>query len=258
MSTSNDLLNKILAQDPTPQEPLPQEPTQESSPELPKPFPNLSRVTRISEHIININPVPIYINNKLNDNDKINKELIILSSFYPNDSLYAYGNRPLNQVTENTFEYENEQVPQFNICAMKNEQMELYKKQLIDGIGEFLTNVYNFSGEYSYKFLNSYIQKYKSGSFLHPSDSVLNINVTSSRPYLILKSLYYINNGDPDNKHPYSGIVTFTHNDKSHNHKPESNNLFIWENGLMFSMHPFVSKKNIDMTCMWTHILIEF
>lgn len=264
MSTSNDLLNRILATDPNP-EPSPNPellplPNPDKTPEepKPKPIPNLSRITKISEHIININPVPIYINNKLNDNDKINKELIILSSFYPNDTLYAYGNRPFNQLTENTFTYENEQVPVFNICAIKNEQIELYKKQLIDGIGEFVTNVYNFSGEYSYKFLNSYIQKYKNGSFLHPSDSILNVNVNTSRPYLLLKILYYINNGDPDDKQPYSGFVSFTHDDKIINLKPESNNLFIWENGLVFSMHPFVSKKNIDVTVMWNHILVEF
>lgn len=218
------------------------------------------KLVKISENIININPVPIYIKTRINDIEKITKELVVITSNIPNSYLYTYGNRPVFQMDESNkkiFPYDGIAIPVDNMLTIKNEYIDLFKSHVLDGISEFLTTTYNFKGSYSYNILNSYIQKYKDGSFLSPNDSILNATINSNKPYLLLKIAYYVNDGIPDTDHVYSGHISFINDNKLFSLKPQTGNLFIWENGLMCSVHPFYSKSEIECTVLYSNILIE-
>ena len=73
-----------------------------------------------------------------------------------------------------------------------------------------------------------------------------------------MKVLYFINDGEPDTTRPYAGTITFNHNNQMLNLTPTTNNLFIWENGLLCSINPFYSKKNIDCSVLMCNVLVEF
>jgi hypothetical protein len=256
-ATSNDLLNKILeTQIPSTQsETKKEESKKEESVQNSIP----SKIVQVSKHIININPVPIYLNPTIEHNDKINKELIVISSYISNNDLYAYGNRSLTQGEDNKkITYDSVTAPVDNILSIKNEYLDLLRTEIFNGVNEFLSCIYNFSGNYSYRILNSYIQKYKNGLYQSQHDSVLRVNISSNKPYLLLRVMYCINNGDPDFDKLYSGQISFTNNNNTFNLKLQTNNLYIWENELMYGMYPFYSKTNMDCTMLHSTILIEF
>lgn len=226
--------------------------------------PNLSKtnsnVVRLSENIIDINPVPIYIKPEITDKELINTEMEIIASDLKEENLYVNKNQDTNKEL-GIFTSQNAYVPYNNILGMENMYIKLIKEKILQGINELITTIYNYQGEYKYKILNSWIQKYRSGVFLSPHNHVSNNNSTTTDKtnHKVFSVGYYIDDGDPDTSQSYSGVISFvTTNNNLYHIRPKTGTLLIWEDYLIHLVNPFYSKSNKERFMLSTNILVEW
>lgn len=208
---------------------------------------------RISENIIDINPVPIFIKTKINDYTEINNEFHILAANIPEEQLYINKNQDPNK-TSGIFTSQNAYVPYNNILNNDNVYIALLKSHILNGINELVSTLYNYNGEYKYAILNSWIQKYKNGTFLSPHNH-LSSNKSNNKVFSVA---YYIDDGDPDTSQSYSGCISFISNNNLIHVRPKSGTLLIWEDNLIHLVNPFYSNSNKERFMLSTNISVEF
>ena len=102
--------------------------------------------------------------------------------------------------------------------------------------------------------MNSWIQKYKSGTFLSPHNH-LSSNKLNSK---IFSVAYYIDDGDPDTSQTFSGCISFISNNNLIHLRPKSGTLLIWEDNLIHLVNPFFSHSNKERFMLSTNISVEF
>lgn len=208
---------------------------------------------RISENIIDINPVPIFIKTKINDYTEINNEFHILAANIPDEQLYINKNQDPNK-KPGIFTSQNAYVPYNNILNNDNAYIALLKSHILNGINELVSTLYNYNGEYKYAILNSWIQKYKNGTFLSPHNH-LSSNKSTNKVFSVA---YYIDDGDPDTSQSYSGCISFISNNNLIHVRPKSGTLLIWEDNLIHLVNPFYSNTNKERFMLSTNISVEF
>lgn len=207
---------------------------------------------RISENIIDINPVPIFVKTQINDYTEINNEFHILAANIPEDQLYINKNQDPNK-TRGIFTSQNAYVPYNNILNNDNIYVTLLKSHIMKGIGELVTTLYNYNGEFKYTILNSWIQKYKNGTFLSPHNHLSNKSNNK-----VFSVAYYIDDGDPDTSQTFSGCISFISNNNLIHFRPKSGTLLIWEDSLIHLVNPFYSNSNKERFMLSTNISVEF
>ena len=219
-----------------------------------------SRVIRLSENIVDINPVPIYIKSEISDKDQINTEMEIIAADLEEQNLYVNKNQDSHKET-GIFTSQNAYVPLNNILGMENMYIKLIKDKIFQGINELLGIIYNHNGEYSYRILNSWIQKYKSGVFLSPHNHISR-HGTPPTPgknnQRVFSIGYYIDDGDPDTSQSYSGVISFNNDNKLFHIRPKTGTLLVWEDYLIHLVNPFYSKSNKERFMLSANILVEW
>jgi hypothetical protein len=224
---------------------------------------NISLTTncvRISQNIININPVPMYIKPTVDNSEAINTEFNIIAAGMNEKSLYIDKNQDEDK-DFGIFTSQNAYVPYNNILNLENMYINEIKAKILEGINELLISIYNFKGQYEYKILNSWIQKYKNGNFLSPHNHISkhqNSKSETNKRTRVFSVAYYIDDGEPDVTQTYSGCITFMHNNNLIHVRPQSGTLLIWEDYLMHLVNPFYSKSNKERFMLSTNILITF
>jgi len=208
---------------------------------------------RISENIIDINPVPIFVKTRINDYSEINNEFHILAANIPDEQLYINKNQDPNK-KPGIFTSQNAYVPYNNILNTDNVYIALLKSHIMKGINELVSTLYNYNGEYKYAILNSWIQKYKNGTFLSPHNH-LSSNKSNNKVFSVA---YYIDDGDPDTSQSYSGCISFISNNNLIHIRPKSGTLLIWEDNLIHLVNPFYSNSNKERFMLSTNISVEF
>ena len=208
---------------------------------------------RISENIIDINPVPIFVKTQINDYTEINNEFHILAANIPEEQLYIDKNQDPNK-KYGIFTSQNAYVPYNNILNNDNIYIELLKYHIIKGINELVRTLYNYNEDYKYTILNSWIQKYKNGTFLSPHNH-LSSNKSNNKVFSVA---YYIDDGDPDTSQSYSGCISFMSNNNLIHFRPKSGTLLIWEDNLIHLVNPFYSNSNKERFMLSTNISVEF
>ena len=208
---------------------------------------------RISENIIDINPVPIFVKTQINDYTEINNEFHILAANIPEEQLYINKNQDPNKKS-GIFTSQNAYVPYNNILNNDNIYIELLKYHIIKGINELVRTLYNYNEDYKYTILNSWIQKYKNGTFLSPHNH-LSSNKSNNKVFSVA---YYIDDGDPDTSQSYSGCISFMSNNNLIHFRPKSGTLLIWEDNLIHLVNPFYSNSNKERFMLSTNISVEF
>ena len=218
-----------------------------------------SDIVRISNNIINICPEPIFIK-EIDNIDYIKNEFELLSLSLNDSQIYVSHNQDPS-INLGIFTSQNAYVPRNNILSINNDVVNLLKKNIFDGINDLLVKIYNFNGEYEYKILNSWMQKYKNGNFLSAHNhetgiSLLNEKKENRRVFSIA---YYIDDGDPDLSQSYSGVITFISSKKEMTHiRPKSGTLLIWEKSLIHLVNPFFSKTNGHRFMLSANIQVEY
>lgn len=212
---------------------------------------------RVSTNIININPVPIYVKPTINNYNQINTEFEIMASNIDEQMLYVDKNQDPNK-DYGIFTSQNAYVPVNNILMNNNIYVKEITSIILDGINELLTSVYNVRGNYQYGILNSWIQKYKNGTFLSAHNHLSKNNNVGDENTKVFSVGYYIDDGEPDTTQTYSGCITFMNNNNLIHIRPQTGTLLIWEDYLIHLVNPFYSKSNKERFMLSANILVKF
>lgn len=207
---------------------------------------------RLSENIIDINPVPIFVKTKITNDIDINNEFNILSTGMKEEELYINNNQDTNK-DFGFFTSQNAYIPSNNILNMDNIHFKSLKEQILAGIAELLYTMYNYTRDFKFTVINSWIQKYKSGTFLSPHN-----HLTTTAPGKIFSVAYYIDDGDPDVTQTYSGCLSFISNNNLFHFRPKNSSLLIWEDHLIHLVNPFFSKSGKERFMLSTNISVVF
>ena len=222
--------------------------------------PNISlernKYVRLSENIIDINPVPIFIKPTISNVNEINTEFNIIVLGIDDKQLYVNQNQDPNKES-GIFTSQNAYVPMNNILNTDNMYIKLITKHILSGISELIQTLYNYNGEFKYQINNSWIQKYKSGTFLSPHNH-LTTNSNSNSNIKTFSVAYYIDDGDPDVTQTYSGCISFIYNNSLTHLRPKSGTLLIWEDYLIHLVNPFYSKSDKERFMLSANISVEF
>ena len=205
----------------------------------------LSNYVRVSTHVINLNPIVLYVKEEVDNASVINNELTLLSKTLPDVQLLVSKNQdPQRDIM--LFTSKNAYVPYNNALSVNNIGTELLQQNIFDGISEILANVFHFKGTYKYEILNSWMQQYASGVFLSTHNHESSSGQASIEGKSKIFSIgYYINDGDPDLTQSYSGVISFvTYNNNLTHVRPRTGTLLIWEDTLVHLVNPFYSKSN--------------
>jgi hypothetical protein len=215
-----------------------------------------SNCIRISENILNINPIPMFIKPTIDNFDLINMEFNIIASTMNEKSLYIDQNQDETNKTFGIFTSQNAYVPYNNILLIDNIYINEIKLKIMEGINELVARAYNFNGEYTYQIMNSWIQKYKNGNFLSPHNHLTKNYSESNKNTKVFSVAYYIDDGDPDVNQTYSGCITFMNNNSLIHIRPQTGTLLIWEDYLVHLVNPFYSKSNKERFMLSTNIMV--
>jgi len=195
---------------------------------------------KLSDNIIDLNPVPLYIKT-IDDNIIINQELNNIADQITDDRYIYIGKNQDPNKNSTVFTSQNAYVPNNNILSLNNDKIEMLKHKIMIGIQE-LTSLHYKNREYTVNITNSWMQKYKSGSFLSPHNHLSSNTKSNDCHYYSVA--YYIDDGDPDLTQTYSGCISFITNKNLFHIRPKPGMLLIWEASLVHLVNPFFSKSN--------------
>ena len=203
--------------------------------------------------IIDLSPTPMLIQ-EVSQKDIINQELLNIADTLPAKNLYIKNNQDPNK--DNLFfSSQNAYVPGNNILLMENDKINLLKTQIMQGVRKMLNlTPNNKNNKYTVKILNSWLQKYKDGSFLSPHNHCTG-NMDSSHKYYSIA--YYIDDGDPDKTQTYCGCVTFIIHNKLFHIRPRPGLLLIWPSDIVHLVNPFNSQSNKERCMLSTNVSVE-
>ena len=212
-----------------------------------------NNIIPISKNIIDIDPVPMFIK-KISDYEEINEFLCNITSNETKDSnLFIKNNQDPNKKNI-LFTSQNAYVPLNNVLDIDHSLIEKLKSNIFIGIKEILNLYYSTNQKFKLDITNSWIQKFKNGTFLSPHNH-LTSNMVSGKHYYSLA--YYIDDGDPDTKQTFSGCVSFMINNKLFHVRPKPGLLVIWESKLIHLVNPFFSKSDKDRFMLSCNISVE-
>lgn len=219
----------------------------------------LSNYVRVSTHVINLNPIVLYIKETVDNAVTINDDLDELSKLLPDVYLQVSKNQD-PQTDIMLFTSKNAYVPYNNALSCNTIGTGLLKEAILQGISEILGHVFHFNGPFTYEILNSWMQKYSDGVFLSPHNHEASGGKAGSDGKTKIFSVgYYIDDGDPDLTQSYSGVISFvTHNHNLTHVRPRTGTLLIWEDTLVHLVNPFYSKSNKMRFMLSTNIKVTF
>lgn len=211
---------------------------------------NSDKIIFLQKDIIDLNPTPMVIY-ELEDKDKINNELKNLSETIPERNLYINKNQDPNK-DNILFDSGNAYVPGNKILEFDHPVIDNLKKIIIEKIISLL-NIYFKNNEWKIIITNSWIQKYKDGSFLNPHNHMI---IEQQEPNFKYFSLaYYIDDGNPDEEYTFNGCITFQVNQKLFHIRPKPGLLLIWESHLIHNVNPFFSTDKSERMMLSANII---
>jgi hypothetical protein len=210
---------------------------------------NSNKIIFLAKDIVDLNPTPFVIH-EIEDNS-INDEFKEMCKTIPERHLYINKNQNPNK-TNLLFSGENAYVPGNLILENDTKCVNTLKQVIINKISEVL-NMYFHNNKWSIFFTNSWIQKYKDGSFLSPHNHSSSIDSTDINKKCFSLA-YYIDDGNPDEKYSLNGCITFQAGSNIHHIRPRPGLLLIWESHLVHNVNPFYSKDKTERVMLSANI----
>jgi hypothetical protein len=204
------------------------------------------KISRLSKNVINLNPVPIFINEKIPCSNLINKNLKeFISKNFDNHSIKietALKDRPPEFLFTDQDSAAN---INFIMNYKNNKFINILHNEVTIGISDILKSSYNYYGDFEVVFNKSTILTYENFSFLntHRHDNS-NYNFDYTGRNLFLVGAYYIDDGDPETINKYCGCISFLTNNNGFHIRPVNGTLLLWESNLQHLVNPFMSKSN--------------
>jgi hypothetical protein len=211
---------------------------------------NSDKIIFLSKNIIDLNPTPMVVY-ELPNSQELNNEFEKISHNLPKRNLYIYKNQDPNK-DNILFSSQNAYVPDNKILEFDNNAVTILNNVIIEQITNLL-KMYFHNNEWRIEISNSWIQKYKDGSFLSPHNHMIVENQEPNLKYFSLA--YYIDDGNPDDIHTFNGCVTFQVNQKVFHIRPKPGLLLIWESHLIHNVNPFFSKDKSERMMISANII---
>ena len=212
-----------------------------------------NNIIPISTNVVTFNPTIMLIKELINKNS-INEALNIIGvDAQYNQNIYIHQNQDPDK-NSTLFTSQNAYVPFNNILTIDNPQIDLLKREILAGVKEIMNIYYKSAQQFKVSITNSWMQKYKSGTFLSPHNH-LTSNMNNKSIYLSM--WYYIDDGDPDLTQSYSGCITFINEEKLYHIRPKPGMLLMWKSNLIHLVNPFYSKSNKDRFMLSANLEIE-
>lgn len=218
------------------------------------------KISRLSENIININPIPIYIKEQIPCYKLVN---IMLKSYISD----KYNSSDIKIETElkkykpEFFFLDQASAANINFImnTYDNKYINFIRNETLDGIKDILKSVYNFSGDFKMSIDKSTILTYDNYTFLnvhkHFDADYYSYNKVNE---IYLVGVYYIDDGDPEINNKYCGCVSFLTNNKTLHIRPKSGTLLLWEGNLQHLVNPFFSKSNKQRIVLTMNLTIKY
>lgn len=211
---------------------------------------NSDKIIFLQKDIIDLSPTPMIIY-ELPRQQEINNEFKEIAKNIPEQFLYINKNQDPNKKSL-FFSQQNAYVPGNRILEFSNECVQVLKHTIIEKIVDLL-KMYFHNNEWSIQISNSWIQKYKDGSFLSPHNHMI---IEQQEPnYKYFSLAYYVDDGNPDENHTYNGCITFQVNQKLFHIRPRPGLLLIWESHLIHNVNPFFSKDGQERMMLSANII---
>ena len=211
---------------------------------------NSDKIIFLQKDIIDLNPTPMVIY-ELPNQELINQQFKEVSKTSPEQNLYINKNQDPNK-DNLLFGSQNAYVPGNRILEFDVPCVHVVKEIIIEKVISLL-KMYFHNNEWSIHITNSWIQKYKDGSFLSPHNHMIIENEEPNYKYFSLA--YYIDDGNPDETHTFNGCVSFQVNQKLFNIRPKPGLLLIWESHLIHNVNPFFSKNGQERMMLSANII---
>ncbi len=211
---------------------------------------NSTKIIFLDKHIIDLNPTPM-VSYLIEDNELINNAFKALAETIPERNLYIDKNQDPNK-NSILFDTQNAYVPGNKILEMDAPCVSTLNNIILQHITNLL-KLYFHNNEWTVLITNSWIQKYKDGSFLSPHNHMI---INQQEPNFKYFSLaYYIDDGNPDDLHTFNGCITFQVNQNLFHIRPKPGLLLIWESHLIHNVNPFFSKDNTERMMLSANII---
>jgi len=210
---------------------------------------NSNKIIFLTKDIIDLNPTPMVVH-EIADNS-VNDDFKDLCKTIPDRNLYINKNQNPNR-TNLLFSGENAYVPGNSILERDEKCVNILKQVIIKQISDVL-NMYFNNNKWTIVFTNSWIQKYKDGSFLCPHNHLTLSNQTVPNQKCFSMA-YYIDDGNPDETHSLNGCITFQTNNNIYHIRPHPGLLLIWESHLVHNVNPFFSKDKTERVMLSANI----
>ena len=213
------------------------------------------KITRISDNIINLNPVPLYLNPVIMHYQKVNigvKEAI--RNLDKNIDIKYYNDEDGKKM--GFFTTQGARVTSVDILSYNEDFAVTLKSYINEGIKEMLYHVYNYYGRFNTDIIMSNIHSYSDGTFVgaHTHKNYTNIETNFS---IRFSAAYYVDDGDPNMEYSNSGCVSFITNDRPYHIRPKAGTLLIWESNLVHYVNPFYSKSNKERIVITTNFTVN-
>jgi len=211
---------------------------------------NSDKIIFLQKDIIDLNPTPMVVY-EIPNQELINQQFKEVSKIIPEQNLYINKNQDPNK-DNLLFGNQNAYVPGNRILEFDVQCVHVVKEIIIEKVIALL-KMYFHNNEWSINITNSWIQKYKDGSFLSPHNHMIIENEEPNYKYFSIA--YYIDDGNPDETHTFNGCVSFQVNHKLFNIRPKPGLLLIWESHLIHSVNPFFSKNGQERMMLSANII---
>lgn len=211
---------------------------------------NSNKIIILGKDIVDLNPTPMVVC-EIQNKEVINEGFRHISKTIPKENLYISRNQSPNTGAI-LFSGQNAYVPGNRILEYDNDCVTALKEVILNKVIDLLKMYFN-NNEWTILITNSWIQKYKDGSFLCPHNHMIIDECIPNQKYFSLA--YYIDDGNPDSTHSLNGCITFQVNNKLFHIRPKPGLLLIWESQLIHNVNPFFSKDNSERMMLSANII---
>jgi hypothetical protein len=191
---------------------------------------------KLSDNILDLSPLPVLMID-LPKYESVNETLKKIASKLSKKQVLISENQEYKNAGTEVWEHTNAVVPTNRVLNIKNDDIKYLKSFILDKVLE-MSNIGSKTHKWTINIVDSWIQKYHNGDFLNLHNHLKDVVPDSATKFW--SGAYYIDDGNPDPKKPYSGVITFHVNGHNWHVKPRPGLLLMWPSHLLHHVNPYM------------------
>ena len=218
------------------------------------------KISRLSKHVINLNPVPIFINENISCFNLINLNLkkFISEKF---DSSLIKIEKAFETRSPEFLSVDQDSAANINYIMKNrnNKYINILHYEVINGVKDILKTVYSFNGDFRLVYCKTTCLTYDNFTFLNTHRHFdREYEFQDNQRKLNIIGVYYIDDGDPDDTNKYCGCISLLTNNKTFHIRPKNGTLILFEGNLQHLVNPFISRSDKKRQVITMNICVFF